>query len=209
MRRLVIALSALLISGQAWAGDLSVTVRTSGGKPVPNAVVTVHAAAGGATAPGRFAWPMQMVQKDMTFDPFVLLVPVGATVSFPNQDTVRHHVYSFSATKKFELKLYGQGETRSVQFDRTGAAAVGCNIHDSMVGFIKVVDTPHAVKTGASGEALLRNVPEGPVVVRIWHPYLKGANNEVVRRMVLPATGLARDTVAVDVRAPPVVHHSY
>jgi plastocyanin len=209
MRMIAVALAVLFVSGQAFAGDLSVTVRTTGGQPVPNAVVTVHATSGGAVVPARFGWPMEMVQRNLQFDPFVLLVPLGAQVSFPNQDTVRHHVYSFSATKKFELKLYGRGETRSVVFDKAGAAAVGCNIHDGMVGFIKVVDTPYAIKTGASGEAVLRNLPAGPVVVRVWHPYLRGANNEVVRRMVLPAAGLARDTVAVDVRAPPVVHHSY
>jgi plastocyanin len=209
MRLVALAISALLFSGQALAGDLSVTLRSTDGKPVPNAVITLQAASGGGTTPGKFAWPMEMTQRNMQFDPFVLLVPLGAQVSFPNQDTVRHHVYSFSATKKFELKLYGRGQTRSIVFDKAGAAAVGCNIHDGMVGFIKVVDTPYAMKTDASGEVTLRNVPAGPVVVRIWHPYLKGTNNEVVRRMVMPATGLVRDTVAADVRSPPMVHHSY
>ena len=209
MRLMVFALAALAVCGHAFAGDLSVVVRTPGGAPVTGAVVTVHAASGAAVVPARFGWPSAMVQRDMKFDPFVLLVPQGASVSFPNQDTVRHHVYSFSPTKRFELKLYGRGETRSVVFDKPGAAAVGCNIHDGMVGFIKVVDTPFAMKTSASGEALLTGVPAGPVVVRIWHPYLRGANNEVVRRMALPREGVTRDTVAADIRAPRPVHHSY
>jgi len=209
MRLPAFVLTALFVASPVVAADLSVMVRTPGGKAVSNAVVTVYSAGGGAVAPGRFAWPMEIVQKDLQFDPLVLLVPVGASVSFPNKDKVRHHVYSFSPAKKFELKLYGQGETRSVTFDKAGAAAVGCNIHDGMVGFIKVVDTPYAAKSGGTGEAVLRNVPAGPVVVRIWHPYLKAANNEITRRMTLPATGLARDAAAVDVRAPPVVHQSY
>jgi plastocyanin len=210
MRSSAIASVLLLVSGRAVAADLSVSVRTSSGAPVANAVVTVESAGDAAAPlPARFGWPSEMVQRDLQFAPFVLVVPIGGQVSFPNQDTVRHHVYSFSATKRFELKLYGKGESRSVVFEKAGAAAVGCNIHDGMVGFIKVVNTPYAAKTGASGEVTLRNTPAGPVVVRIWHPYLRGQNNEVVRRLVLPREGVTRDTVAADIRTPPVVHHSY
>ena len=151
-----------------------------------------------------------MVQRNLKFDPFVLLVPVGGQVSFPNQDTVRHHVYSFSAAKRFELKLYGQGETRSVTFDKAGAAAVGCNIHDGMIGFIKVVDTPFAAKTDAAGNAVIRNVPAGGATMKIWHPYMRGAGNEVARPITLPAQGGASQTAAVDVRAPAAhVHGAY
>jgi len=208
MRHTVIAAAVLLMSSNAFAADLSVSVRTSGGAPVTNAVVTVHPTGGAAVMPARLGWPTDMVQKDLQFDPFVLVVPVGAEVSFPNQDSVRHHVYSFSQAKRFELKLYGRGETRSVTFDKVGAAAVGCNIHDGMIGFVKVVDTPFAAKSGASGEAVIRNAPAGAAVLRVWHPYLRG--DELAQSIVLPREGAVRQTVTVEIRAPPRAHqHPY
>src|SRR5450631_1210691 len=127
---LVLLLAAPL---RAVAGDVVIDVRTPQGKPVANAVVTVAAP---HTGPIRFAWPYRMAQHNMQFDPFVLIVPAGAEVAFPNLDSVRHHVYSFSPAHPFELKLYGRDETRLVRFDKPGVIAVGCNIHDSMVGFI-------------------------------------------------------------------------
>src|SRR5262249_4619853 len=122
-------------------------------------------------------------------------------VAFPNLDTVRHHVYSFSAPHPFELKLYGKDETRTVKFDKAGVIALGCNIHDMMVGFIRVVDTPYAVKTDASGRAVLRDLPDGAATVRIWHPYLKGQNNETSQRANIG--GAAQMTVTVDMRPAP------
>src|SRR3989442_2389580 len=109
MRFLSWLMLALLASGLACgpvrAGDLAVSVRTAAGKPIADAVVTIPARASG---PIRFAWPYRMAQHHMQFEPFVLVAPVGAEVAFPNLDTIRHHVYSFSAPHPFELKLYGR-----------------------------------------------------------------------------------------------------
>ncbi len=129
---------------------------------------------------------MEMVQQDLQFHPFVLIVPAGAVVAFPNRDDVRHHVYSFSPAHPFELKLYGRDETRTVRFDHPGAIALGCNIHDNMIAFIKVVDTPYAAKSGADGVASLRGAPPGQAVLHVWHPYLRAAGNEIVRTITLP-----------------------
>src|SRR5262249_23057813 len=101
----------------AFAGDVSVTVRPPQGQPVADAVVSVAAPHSG---PIRFAWPYRMAQHNVQFDPFVLVVPVGADVAFPNLDGVRHHVFSFSPAKTFEIKLYGRDETRVVRFDKPG-----------------------------------------------------------------------------------------
>ena len=127
---------------------------------------------------------------------------VGANVGFPNKDKVRHHVYSFSAGNKFELKLFGRDESRSVVFHAVGVAAIGCNIHDQMVGFIRVVDTPWAIKTGPDGVATLRGIPAGAVTVTIWHPYMRAPKNELVRKSMIAATGVLRDAVIVDLRMP-------
>jgi plastocyanin len=191
----------LCLAGSAAAGDLVVTVRTPGGAPVRDAVVTMPPPAGAAARPVRFAWPMTVSQHNIQFDPFVLIVPVGSDVVFPNLDKVRHHVYSFSPAKRFELKLYGQEQARTVRFDKVGAVALGCNIHDTMVAFIRVVDTPYAAKTNAAGEAVIHDAPVGGAAVTVWHPYLKTPRNELHLKAVL-GPGTSRQAVIADVRAP-------
>jgi len=203
MRAILISAGLLLFAHAASAADFTVLVKNAAGQPVKDAVVTLTPQSGAPHDPIKFDWPMRMAQENLQFEPFVLIAPVGADVSFPNRDKVRHHVYSFSPTKRFELKLYSKDETRSVHFDKAGVVALGCNIHDTMVGFIKVVDTPFAAKTDASGEASLHDAPVGAAQLRVWQPYLKGPNNEVVRTISVTAQGADREVVVVDVRSPP------
>ena len=139
----------------------------------------------------------------------MLIVPVGAVVAFPNRDAVRHQVYSFSPAHPFELKLYGRDETRSIRFDKAGVVALGCNIHDGMVAFIKVVDTPYAAKSDGAGVAELHNAPAGSAILHVWQPYLRAPNNEIVRTIVLPREGAVRETLVVDLRTPPARRADY
>jgi plastocyanin len=183
----------------AAAADLTFSLKTPEGQPVSDAVISFRPAS--ATPAPRIAGPYVMTQEDIAFHPFVLVVPVGADVSFPNHDKVRHHVYSFSPAKRFELKLYGHDETRTVHFDKPGVVALGCNIHDRMSAYIDVMDTPYAVKTDASGEAVLSDVPAGPGVLTIWHPYLKSPRNEQAHPLVVTAND--RIGYALDLHAPP------
>ena len=197
---------SLGFAGIGHAADLNVTLRDKAGKPVKDAVVTVEAA---GVAPARPEAGYQVVQQNLQFDPFVLIVPVGADVAFPNKDTVRHHVYSFSPTKPFELKLYGRdAAVRTVHFDKPGVVALGCNIHDSMVAFIKVVATPFAAKTDAAGHVRLRGLPTGTATLKIWHPYLRALANETARPVVLTAQD-ANLTIDVDLRAAPDHDRAY
>jgi hypothetical protein len=108
----------------------------------------------------------------------MLIVPVGADVAFPNLDKVRHHVYSFSAGNKFEIKLYGHEENRTAKMSTVGVAAIGCNIHDQMVGFIRVVDTAYAAKTDANGVVTIQDVPSRRRQGQVWHPYMRAMKNE-------------------------------
>ncbi|MEO8114418.1 MAG: methylamine utilization protein [Phenylobacterium sp.] len=206
MRLLSLLLLVLSLPAPAHASELWVLVTTPGGKPVANAVVTVRPQAGLPRTPIRFSWAYRMAQQDMTFDPFVLIVPAGAEVAFPNLDPVRHHVYSFSPAKTFELKLYGRDETRKVRFDKPGNVAVGCNIHDDMSGFIRVVDTPYAAKTGANGQAVIRDLPAGAATLTLWHPYARARGGETVQQVTAPADGQFRLTLSADLRSPPMRH---
>lgn len=199
MRVLLGLLLAVIAGKAALAADLSVSIKTPTGEPVADAVISFRPA-GGAPAP-RVQGPYVMVQQDISFHPFVLVIPVGADVNFPNRDKVRHHVYSFSPAKRFELKLYGRDETRTVHFDRAGVVALGCNIHDSMSAYIDVVDTPYAAKTDDKGEAVLGDLPAGPGTLVLWQPYLKAPRNEQVHPITVE--GSARQTFLMDLRAPP------
>ena len=206
---LSIIIGAGLAASNATAADLVVQVKTTAGAPVEDAVVTVYPASGGEAGPIHFDWPMKMTQQNISFHPFVLIVPVGASVSFPNLDNVRHHVYSFSPTHQFELKLYGHDETRSVKFDKAGVVALGCNIHDKMAAFIKVVDTPYAAKTDASGNLVIHGLPPGPATLHLWRPYMKAPNNEITKAIAAPAAGQVSETFAVEVHPPAMTHSMY
>ena len=140
--------------------------------PVTDAVVSLATARpGAAPRPGSAA---VMDQQAKTFVPHVLPVPVGTAVSFPNRDNIRHHVYSFSSAKRFELPLYIGTPSEPVLFDKPGVVVLGCNIHDWMVGYIYVLGTPYFAKTGPDGRARLTDVPAGAYEARVWHPRLRG-----------------------------------
>ena len=180
----------------AVAATLDVTLTDAAGQPVRNAVVSVAASAN-AGGKARFAFTPMMSQRNIQFMPGLLVVPVGTAVGFPNYDKVRHHVYSFSKAKKFELKLYGRDETRSILFDRPGTVAVGCNIHDAMRGFIRVVDTPWAAVSDARGRVVIAGLPGGQVRITIWHPALRAKDNE----LALSASGQSSKTIQIPVPA--------
>lgn len=180
----MIAFTALLLAATAaHAADLDVQVNGPDGKPIADAVVTVHLAGRPTPAP-RLGASYAVDQQDIQFHPFVTLVPVGARVSFLNHDAVRHHVYSFSPAKKFELKLEQRQEDRTVVFDKAGVVPLGCNIHDKMIAFVDVVDTPWAARTGPDGRVHIKGVPAGAVSIELWHPYLRSPRNMMTR----PAT---------------------
>ena len=164
--------AAAMVLGAAplQAAVLSVHVANSG-QPLPDAVVTAVAHAQVAEPRSNRAHPNAvMLQQNQQFEPFVLPIQVGTTVQFPNHDPFRHHVYSFSPAKSFELKLYGGDRTETVTFDKTGIVALGCNIHDNMLAYIDVVDTPYFAKTDSNGNAVIADLPAGTYTITLWHP---------------------------------------
>ena len=181
MRALALILTYAFLGTFAQAATLNVQVRSADGKPVADAVVTIAGPAASATKGST----LRVAQKDLTFDPFVLIVPAGATVAFPNFDHVSHHVYSFSPAKKFEIQLYGQDETRTVVFPAPGVVAIGCNIHDKMTAFLYVTDTALAAKTDANGNASIANVPEGEAKLRVWHPHATATGQQTEQAVTI------------------------
>jgi plastocyanin len=111
-------------------------------------------------------------QRNREFMPHVLVVRSGTEVSFPNHDKIRHHVYSFSPAKRFEIKLYGDLTPTPILFDMAGIAVLGCNIHDWMVSYVYVTDSPYFAKTDVSGHWSL-NLPVDSYTISYWHPYME------------------------------------
>lgn len=174
--------------------SLTVVVKDARGVPVTDAVVTVYPAKG-TSAPASFSWPNAMAQKDLNFVPGTLIVPKGSRVGFPNFDRVRHSIYSFSDAAKFEISLYGRDQTRTQFFPMVGTVAVGCNIHDSMRGYIRVVDTAFAAKTDRYGKVTINDLPGGAAEVRIWHPAAQASGNEADHDTILNAGANARNVI--------------
>ncbi|QIK79435.1 methylamine utilization protein [Sphingomonas piscis] len=164
--------------GATASSTLTVIVLDSAGRPVRDAVVSARPQGSPGGVP-RYAFGRSMSQRNIQFAPGTLVVPTGTTVSFPNYDKVRHHVYSFSKAKRFELKLFGRDESRSVTFNTPGTVAIGCNIHDQMQGFIRVVDAPFAGVSNEAGKVTFNGVPGGKVQLVVWHPNLRARENEM------------------------------
>jgi plastocyanin len=179
----------------AVAAKVQVQLQDGAGHPLSDAVVFLESReAQAAVKPLQGA---EIAQVNKQFDPQVRVVTVGSSVSFPNHDTVRHQVYSFSPTKTFELKLYAGATANPVVFDKPGIAVLGCNIHDKMVAWVVVVDTPYFGRSGADGKFQLDNIPPGNYHLRIWHTNLPVGAPALDQPLALAATGSS-----VSVRVP-------
>ena len=176
----------------ARAGDLRVHVMDVPGASVADAVIALQPV--GAQPLGLAKATAVMDQRGLRFVPFVLPVQTGTSVAFPNSDNVRHHVYSFSPAERFELRLYAGKHASTISFDKPGIVTLGCNIHDWMVGYIYVLDTPYFAKTGTDGVAQLADLPDGTYVATLWQPRIVGAKPMVVEQQVVVGKGpLQRD----------------
>ena len=199
VRGLVSFAAGAILAAPLAAAPLSVRVVDAAGHPVRDAVVTLYPAGNAARQPratGRYV----VSQKDIQFHPFLSIVPVGADVSFPNLDPTKHHVYSFSPAKRFELKLFAKDQSRTVHFDTAGVVALGCNIHDQMSAFIVVTDSIWTARTNSQGMALFADAPNAPGRLTAWHPYLR-APGSVIQQNVGP--GQRNASFSIRLRPPP------
>lgn len=171
MRRGVAAVAlAGLAAFDAAAAGFEAQVRSPTGAPVEDAAVVLEPVSGRVPPPRG---PVSIEQRDREFVPYLTIVQKGTAVSFPNRDKLKHHVYSFSPAKIFEIKLYAGQPARPVVFDKAGEIALGCNIHDWMEAHVLVVDSAWFARTGADGIARVAAVPAGSYRLRAWHPRQK------------------------------------
>ena len=158
-----------LYSLNAHAGDLKIKVLDQKGKSVEDAIVLAMPTDLNKISKAKIKDEV-IDQIDKEFVPFVKPVFVGSKVFFPNKDDVRHHVYSFSTAKTFELQLYSGKTAPPVVLEKAGIVVLGCNIHDWMLSYIYVAETPYFAKSDKDGNAHLSDLPNGEYVLKIWHP---------------------------------------
>ena len=166
----------LLLSGQMSAQEaLSARVKVvdAGGKIESSNAgnVVVWLSPVGERAPNRLLpnHPLRLTQHNKSFEPHLLVVPVGAVVQFPNRDPFFHNVFSLFEGKRFDLGLYEAGSTRNVSFDRVGVSYIFCNIHAEMSAVVIALDTPYYGISNRKGEVVIPAVPTGRYTMKVWY----------------------------------------
>lgn len=131
----------------------------------------------------------QLVQKNKSFHPSLLVLPVGGKVEFPNHDPFFHNVFSLFEGKRFDLGLYESGSTRFVQFDKAGVSFIFCNIHAEMSAVVIALATPYYAISDSRGEVNIKDVPPGRYEVQIFHPAVTPASLRDLTRDITVARG--------------------
>jgi plastocyanin len=175
MRRIAqILLSFAILGSMAGAQELTVTghvklteneLNENSSKSVVIWLRPLGAQAMRPLVPNR---PLRLTQHNKTFEPHLLVVPVGAVVEFPNRDPFFHNVFSLFEGKRFDLGLYEAGTSREVSFDRPGISYIFCNIHAEMSAVIVALDTPYYGISSRRGEITIPNVPPGHYTLQAW-----------------------------------------
>ncbi|MEP0177166.1 MAG: methylamine utilization protein [Paraglaciecola sp.] len=174
------------MSSSVFSKETSIIVLSKDDIAVANVVVTLTPKVEKEyTAPEELAI---MDQVDTQFLPHILIVQQDSRVIFPNSDSIKHHVYSFSTAKTFELQLYKDLRAEPLLFSNTGIVELGCNIHDWMLGYIFVADTPYFAKTDLHGKVIL-DVPEGEYVLKVWNPRFQEKEEVLTLNMTVPKEG--------------------
>jgi plastocyanin len=184
----VLAVAGTIASASVNAASVTVEVTDSSGMPAADAVVSLAPVSPSAIPQSHVPEKAVIDQRHETFLPLVVVVRKGGAVTFTNNDVTTHQVYSFSTIKQFQFEI-GKGEvSEPIAFERPGAAAIGCNIHDNMVAFIYVADAPFAVVTDSRGRADFSGLPGGEYHASVWHPRLRVGRQPPVETVVVRGT---------------------
>jgi plastocyanin len=144
-----------------------------------------------------------MVMKGKSFTPRVVVVPVGGTVQFPNEDPIFHNVFSVSAENRFDLELYKRPKSGSWTFQNPGVVRVYCNIHPQMVGVVVVRDNPYFARVAKDGTFTIEGVPAGKYTLKAWHERA----NEVGKEITVAGEGDATAQLVLDASSFKRVQH--
>jgi plastocyanin len=131
----------------------------------------------------------QLVQRNKSFHPSLLVIPVGGKVEFPNHDPFFHNVFSLFEGKRFDLGLYESGSTRFVQFDKPGVSFIFCNIHAEMSAVVITLATPYYAISDGRGEVSINHVPPGRYQVQVFHPAVSTGSLRDLSRQITVSRG--------------------
>jgi plastocyanin len=190
--------AGLLYAGTAGAVALNVQLTDPGNGVMRDTVVYAEPVGPRRTTVAPKGAVIDQIKKE--FVPHVSVMQAGAAVSFPNNDNIRHQVYSYSQAKTFELKLYHGMPSQPVVFDKPGTVVLGCNIHDRMVGYVLVVDTPYFAKAGDDGHVRLDGLAPGEYEIRAWQPLPGGASAVAAQRIKITAGTDAAATLKLELK---------
>ncbi|MEX1197018.1 MAG: methylamine utilization protein [Pseudohongiellaceae bacterium] len=196
-RSILLTLTFLLLGNLARAESLAVTVLDQHGEPLADTVVEIREQRRQLT-PDENAVIDQINRR---FVPMVIAIHPGQSVEFPNSDNVRHHVYSFSDIRQFSTRLYADDPVDPVQFNQAGIATLGCNIHDSMVGYVYVSEWQHVAVSDERGRLQLEDLTAFPDTLHVWHPWMDAPDNR--REIALPPETPERGDVEITLNVTP------
>ena len=171
----------LMQSSMAYSTTLTVQVTDELNVPIENVAIYAESASGEILP--KSIQSVDIAQKKRQFVPLVTVIQVGTEINFPNYDSVKHHVYSFSATQNFDLPLYSGKPSKPQLFDKLGTVVLGCNIHDQMIAYVQVVNTPYFGKTDANGKVKLTGINPGKYTLKAWHFKLPATAQVVAQPM--------------------------
>lgn len=153
-----------------FATELTLVMTTKDGALLRDAVVELTPV-NASNIKNKPAMLGSITQIDKTFIPFVTIIPINSKINFPNKDKTRHHVYSFSEAKSFQLRLYIGEPKEAIHFDKAGIVALGCNIHDAMEAYVYVTNSFFTQKSNQEGVIVLKSLPKGEYLMDFWHPW--------------------------------------
>ncbi|BDX08591.1 methylamine utilization protein [Planctobacterium marinum] len=178
LQSLIFGASTILVTQ---SNAITLEVKQKSGEPAAGVVVLLE----GDSISGENKSMAEMGQRDRQFDPHVLVVQKGSTVNFPNYDDIKHHIYSFSSVKTFEQELYEGTASTPVTFDKTGIVELGCNVHDWMLGYIYITETPYFGMTDEQGKLTIASAPAGEYEVTVWHPRMENDSHSYTAKMTV------------------------
>jgi len=183
MSKFLLVISIISIPFFAQSKQISVNVLTEFNKEISNVVVYLTPKNPVKSSTSNKIAIMDQVETQ--FSPHILVVQKDTQVRFPNSDSVKHHVYSFSQAKTFELQLYKELHANPLLFSKLGSVELGCNIHDWMLGYIFVVESPYFAKTDIKGNVTFE-LPDGEYQLDVWHPRIQDQLSSLSRQLAVP-----------------------
>ena len=163
------------------------TILDASNNTVSDAVIEVTSATTHSTSTAMQNAPSaEMGQKDKQFSPRMIAVRQGTTVSLPNYDDIKHHIFSFSPANTFEKSLPKGSQDATLSFNSAGIVELGCNVHDWMMGYVYVAASPLFAISGESGQVTISNTPKGQLHVKVWHELLGNDDSSIYTTRINP-----------------------